>query len=237
MKEPNRERKNEKNMYKIYVLEKDNTPFYIGKSANPKHRLYSHKKTYGEDIMCFDLDEVENWKFWEKHYISLFKSWGFSLTNKNKGGGGPDKGRKIRDKDYEWKNKLSIAHKGKILSNSTKQKMSDAHKGKILSSEHKCNIKTGQNSMSLGDKEKWGKNISKGKFGSKYILSEATKTRLSLLKSKPVFQYDLKGNFIQEYSNRQHASKVLNIHAGSIFNCCSNRSKTAGNFVFKFKKP
>lgn len=27
-----------------------------------------------------------------------------------------------------------------------------------------------------------------------------------------------------------------NIPFASIFNCCSNRSKTAGNFIFKFKK-
>ena len=37
------------------------------------------------------LDEVEenNWEFWERYWIQQFKQWGFNLSNKNNGGGGP----------------------------------------------------------------------------------------------------------------------------------------------------
>ena len=227
---------NEFDTYKIYILEQNNIPFYIGKSSNPYNRFYNHKIKYGSNINLLIIDDVEDWKFWEKHYISLYKSWGFKLLNKNKGGGGPDKGRKIRPKDKEWKNKLSIAHKNKNISEETKQKMSIAAKGKIKTKEHINNIKLGQSNMSYHDKQKWKINISNGKQGTKYILSKETKNKLSLLRSKPIIQYDLQNNFIQEYSNRQEASKKLNIHAASIFNCCSNRSKTAGNFIFKFKQ-
>ena len=68
----------------IYYLHNgNNVPYYVGKTVNPKLR-YKNKK------LLEVIDEVnsEEWKFWEKHYISLFKSWGFQLDNKNDGGGG-----------------------------------------------------------------------------------------------------------------------------------------------------
>lgn len=52
----------------IYVLNnKNNIPFYIGKSNNPSHRLYNHIKTYGNDISLEIIDECSDndWKFWE----------------------------------------------------------------------------------------------------------------------------------------------------------------------------
>ena len=73
----------------IYILyDKHDIPFYIGKSISVKNRLYVHKLKYGNDIQMEILDIVYDWKFWESFYISLYKSWGFILKNKNKGGGG-----------------------------------------------------------------------------------------------------------------------------------------------------
>ena len=80
--------------YIYFLYKEDNIPFYIGKSVNKNlHRSYQHKKTYGKDTILeiLDIVETKNWLFWEKHYISLFKSWGFKLENKNNGGGGPIK--------------------------------------------------------------------------------------------------------------------------------------------------
>jgi hypothetical protein len=59
----------------IYVLEKNDVPFYIGKSINSFHRFYKHKKTYGVNISLYILDIIPDneWKFWEKYYISLYK--------------------------------------------------------------------------------------------------------------------------------------------------------------------
>lgn len=76
-------------MTKIYILFLNNIPFYIGKTTTLNQRKSYHKKTYGSNIHLEIIDEVEDWKFWEKHYISLYKSWGFELLNKNNGGGGP----------------------------------------------------------------------------------------------------------------------------------------------------
>lgn len=77
----------------IYYLERNNIPFYVGKCKNIVRRKHVHYRTYGNNINIIILDEVgeekNEWKFWECYYISLFKTWGFQLTNKNEGGGGP----------------------------------------------------------------------------------------------------------------------------------------------------
>lgn len=71
---------------------------YIGKSNNPKKRFdqhlfekyRSHKNHWIQSLKLNGLlpvmeiiDEVPEleWEFWEMHYISLYKSWGFDLTN------------------------------------------------------------------------------------------------------------------------------------------------------------
>ena len=60
----------------IYFLHKnDNIPFYIGKTNNIVKRRLNHKRSFGFDISIAIIDEIpsDEWKFWEKHYISLFK--------------------------------------------------------------------------------------------------------------------------------------------------------------------
>ena len=79
------------NQVSIYYLHKgDGIPFYIGKTICPKTRFSQHKFKHGFDIILEIIDEVpiNEWKFWEMWYIELYKSWGFKLINKSKGGGG-----------------------------------------------------------------------------------------------------------------------------------------------------
>ena len=121
-------------MIKIYYLcKEDKIPFYVGKTKNPIERIYKHKLKYGKNIYMELIDDVptDEWKFWEIYYISLFKSWGFILDNKNKGGGGlttcnfsPERGIKI-----------GLANKGKTLPT----------KGIPFSEEHKYKIKLTRN--------------------------------------------------------------------------------------------
>lgn len=96
----------------IYSLSDPITGFvrYIGKSDNVRKRFSDHfkpssinKNTYKNNwlkkirgnglIPIIDIiDEVSklDWKFWEIHYISLYKSWGFPLVNLTNGGDGCD---------------------------------------------------------------------------------------------------------------------------------------------------
>jgi hypothetical protein len=101
----------------------------IGKTVKIQDRIGAHKKKFGANIIMETIDEVDtsNWIFWERYWISQFKTWGFNLVNKNDGGGGstkcnfgPERGEKI-----------SIANKG----------LSKSHKGKPFTEEHKSKIK------------------------------------------------------------------------------------------------
>ena len=78
----------------IYLIE--NIPggtIYIGKTVNPTNRKHDHKAKFGTQIQFTIIDQIESinkedWTPLEKYWISQFKSWGFTLLNKNDGGGG-----------------------------------------------------------------------------------------------------------------------------------------------------
>lgn len=111
-----------------YLCKEDGIPFYVGKTNNINDRKYKHQRKYGLNIIIEILEEVEiqEWKFWESYYISLFKSWGFKLTNQNNGGGGLTTVKFSKDRNM----KISIANKGKISPNKNRS-LTDEHKAKI----------------------------------------------------------------------------------------------------------
>lgn len=94
---------------------------YIGKTNNIRSRYLNHLQTKGKtthvaswvkhlqskninptiDILE-EFKETDNWEFWEEFYISLYKSWGFSLTNLTSGGIG------IKGKGYSKKLRSKI---------------------------------------------------------------------------------------------------------------------------------
>jgi predicted GIY-YIG superfamily endonuclease len=45
-------------MVNIYILFKDNIPFYIGKTKNPQYRINDHKRKFGKDIEFILIDQV-----------------------------------------------------------------------------------------------------------------------------------------------------------------------------------
>lgn len=56
------------------------------------------------------------------------------------------------------------------------------------------------------------------------------KKRKNKLKHQSVFQFDLHGNFIQEFYNKTTASNETGISISSISANCNNKVKTAGKF-------
>lgn len=54
--------------------------------------------------------------------------------------------------------------------------------------------------------------------------------------SKSVIQYDKHGLFVSEYVSGLEAQKMTNINNGSISNCCYGKLKSAGGYIWKFKK-
>jgi hypothetical protein len=54
-------------------------------------------------------------------------------------------------------------------------------------------------------------------------------------RSKPVFQYDLEGNFIKEWENGRIAAQELRINYSGLNDNCRNKQKTAAGYIWKYK--
>lgn len=76
----------------IYVLiDCFGTPFYIGKTVNPKNRLNSHKGDFGPLTKMTILESVSpeiNWRDSERKWISEYRRLGHRLLNISPGGTG-----------------------------------------------------------------------------------------------------------------------------------------------------
>jgi hypothetical protein len=130
-------------MTKIYILERNNIPFYIGKTLQKvKNRHYTHgDKKINSEIIEIDCVDDDEWRFWESWYIELFKSWGFELENKNNGGGGRGPGW-ISSPERNTKIKASLQNHSQYYTDEVKQKISNALKNKLnpFTEEHIKNL-------------------------------------------------------------------------------------------------
>jgi hypothetical protein len=204
----------------IYFLHKgDNIPFYIGKSVNPDLRIAEHrwKKKGGIKPEFVIIDEVptNEWLFWEKWYIELFKSWGFILENKNNGGGGMVK------HSNESKLKISNSLTGKKHTEETKQKMKQSALGR-----HHSPSQSKKLSESLKDYYLTNPGSFKGKKHS-----EETKNKIG----KQVVAFDKKGNLVEEYPSLKAAGIAHKIHSGNIIKTIK-RNGTLHGLIWKYKE-
>lgn len=108
------------------------------------------------------------------------------------------------------------------MSDETKRKMSLAKIGKkvIISKEHREKISKAKKGKLFSDEHK--KNLSKSSFNKN---------------AKPILQYDMNDNFINEWISSVLAGKELNICSSQIAKCCKNKKgfKSAGGFKWKYK--
>jgi hypothetical protein len=244
-------------MTTIYCLLLNNTPFYIGKTLRPNSRFNSHKRTYKCDILILDEVNDNEWKFWEKYYISLYKSWGYELLNKNNGGGGPTTITFSKERNIKISEKLKgisrpynlkipkvfiLNHKinqGKKHSEEVKLKMSKSHLGKKCSDETKLKMSKVRLGKKRSDETKLKMSISaKNKPKSEQHIKNMMSNRMNVINgvkianSKPVIQYTLKNEFIKEWRSVIDAKNEI---GGDIYSCCNNKQKTAGGYIWKFK--
>lgn len=158
----------------IYLLHNGNDiPLYIGKTNNIKDRYYKHKKKFGSNICIEVLDIVDNnnWKFWECYWISQFKTWGFTLLNKNNGGGGSTNCIFSKERSL----KISNKNKGKTSPN----------KGRKLSKEHKDKIKA-KRSYLLNRKNTWSSiSVLQYDLNNNFIKEWGSQTQAQLYFNKP----------------------------------------------------
>ena len=208
----------------IYYLHRgDKIPFYDGKTKNlPNKRKKEHQKRLNDSSIILEvIDSVDDWRYWEKHYITLFKNLGHSLINQNSGGGGPE-----------------------IVKESTKQKISQANKGTIHPIEGRISASNKLKGRKLPPEQvekirlaKTGKpNHKKGKpDGPKPGVSEAHKGRTSPNKGKgnPVALYTTTGTYIQTYPNYTILALDLNINPETVRCHLVGKANTICNKQYK----
>jgi len=210
-------------MIHIYYLEKDNQPIYVGYTNNPKHRENSHKQKYG-NIKLIIIDEANeyNKKQLETFYINFFKENGYILLNKNEGGGGP------KNHTQESINKIKNNRPKPKPRSTTWCDESRKKQSKILKGKPKP--------KGFGDMMRMVR-IGKPKpkeMGEKLSLSLKGKPKKGSY--KPINQYDLQDNFIQEWPSINHAAECTNSNSSTISKVCRGIFKQTNNFIWKYKE-
>ena len=66
--------------------------------------------------------------------------------------------------------------------------------------------------------------------------TEDTKNKISEANSKPVFQYDLNGNFIKEWPSTMEVERRLGFANTHISACCLGKQKQSHGFKWKYKE-
>lgn len=124
---------------------------------------------------------------------------------------------------------------GKKCSDITKQKMSLSHLGNpgpIFSDDLKLKISQRFKGKKLSEKHK--EKIRQSKLGN--IPWNKGKTHIVPTNKKPVYQCDLSGNIIKEWSSIIDIHKKLGYSKSGISSCCSGRYKSSHGFIWKYKK-
>ncbi len=199
----------------IYKITNPIGETYIGQSVNIENRkkYYISTKGKGQPKICNSIKTYG----WESHIYELIQE---CLLNEL-----DELEKYFKTKfieEYGWEKALFCRlqdGKGGYDSEETKMKKSQASKGKPKSETHKQKMKKPKN------------------HGEKLSLREYTwnkKLRKSIIKAKstPILQYDLKVNFIKEWST---IAEPLKLGFGDVDAALRGRQKTAGGYIWKFK--
>ena len=60
--------------------------------------------------------------------------------------------------------------------------------------------------------------------------------RVADSRSKPILQYSKSGDFIRGWKSAREVERVLGIANSHIIDCCKDKRKSAGGFVWKYKE-
>lgn len=261
-----------KNVY-IYALidPRDNQVRYIGKANNPEDRYKNHynsardKDTHKRnwinnirkdglrpELLILDEVPIDNWQYWERFYISLYKTYGFNLVNYTNGGDGATLSNR-----GSWK-KGNVPHnKGVPCKEETKKKIKDALTGVSNVSSYKpiiqydlqyneikrykCVKDAIKESNGLFSASKIS-NCCKGirthhrGFIWKYDNNDELLIEPIILGEKSVIQYDKKNNELNTFLSIKEASDKTGVLSPNICSCCRGKTKSAGGFVWKYKQ-
>jgi len=224
-------------------------------------RIYNSLKKYGWEAHIFEiieectLEQLDERETFHKQQVIHEHGWDKALFCNLIDGKGGHKSEETKQKlskilsgryvSQQTKDLISKNKIGKKYSQQTKDLMSKSALGKKKSKTHKENIglakkgnkyrlgtkHTLENKQSIGEKNRKPK--PKG-FGEK--ISKANKGKIGPTKYKPIFQYDLEGNFIKEWSSIKEAEIFyFGKPNDSIGSCCRGKTIQVKNFKWKYK--
>lgn len=248
---------------------------YVGKTIRkPKHRLTEHNsgqcgaytrnwikslQGIGESPIMEVIDEVgKDWEFWEMHYISLYKSWGFKLTNISIGGDKSSLGYKHISEDL-----IKIGEASKRFWRSMSPEKLVIHKNKLKEStryngRHNKRViyEVDEYNNVICEYESAAEATRKFNIREPYLLRQSARKRgkgldstcsgrrftydLTVLPKKSeafvrVEYYNNKGELLGEYDRISHASRALNINISTIANRVKTGRPMKDGFYFKKK--
>jgi group I intron endonuclease len=235
-------------MIGIYKITSPSGKIYIGQTTNysKRHNAYKNHKCKGQPKLFASIEkygfvnhtieivkecEVKDLNYYERYYQEYYESvlnglnLRYTATTDKSGFMSEETKKKMSDSGKgkiiteEWRKNLSIAGTNRKHTEEEKQKISQANKGKIKTPEHIAKIQATLKTMKMPKR------------------SEETKALQSLNngKSKKVNQYDLEGNFINQFRSGAEANRELGISVMSISSCALGKLKTGGGFVWKYE--
>jgi hypothetical protein len=175
-----------------------------------KHGWASHKHELIEECPLDKLSERET--YWKQYYIEQV-GWDNVLFCELYDTGGGPRDEKIKQKlkkpkSEEWKKKIGDANR---------RPKPEGFREKLQKPKSPQHIE----------------NMSKGMLG--VSKPEGFGNKITELKSKPIQQFDLDGNFIREFNSIKDANSFLNKNSHSIGRACRGEVKTAFGFIWKWK--
>lgn len=117
---------------------------------------------------------------------------------------------------------------GKHHTEESKKKMSEYQSNRSEETRQKISQSAKERYKNPENHPMYGKHISEEQI-------ELLRNGLIKKESLPVLQYDLNGNFVNEYINSAEASKVVGVHKSSIQKCCAGIQCTSAGFIWKYK--
>jgi len=247
---------------------------YVGKTNNPKQRYsahlngarkhQAHKKNWIEKLKkeglkpIFEIvDEVliEDWVFWEKWWISLIKSWGYSLVNYTSGGDGCSFANQTSFKKGNNSKEIVALNRNGLF----EKEFKTIYEAEIFCGK-KCvdhallkNIKSAggflwlykkaydeMSQEELSDFVNWcntkNKSINSGCFKQGCVSLNKGRKGYETKKRKPVDQFDLNGVHIKEFGCCNDAAKELKCCPESIRTVCVGKKNNFKGYIFKYKK-
>ena len=206
------------------------------KKTTYKNNWINSKLNKGLNIEIHQVDfvPISEFAFWERHYISLFKSWGFTLMNLTDGGEGIF-GYKFDD---EVKARIS-----KSKSIGVYEVDEDCNVLNHFKSTSEAANFYGINRSAL-QRHLVGKNKSCHSKVFTYHLEsldpKEIKSIFATMKSRhkrAVLQYDTDWNYISEHDSIFSAAKTIGIKNDSkIGEACLNKNKTCYGYRWAFKQ-